>query len=134
MDILLFLNVYNSYIKYIYYLLVIIIVVVLIMLFKKLACLANSSSKLLATNEKISKSLSQTEDKINKIEHTCTVSIPFFLNIFTLITVVNAITKDFFNTKNSKRSLKKSINKIYKIEKRVNPSFSFGKIINSLVK
>ena len=66
MDILSFLTVYNSYIKYIYYLLAIIIIIVLIMMFKKIIILANSSSKLLETQERIDAKLVEAQEKLTK--------------------------------------------------------------------
>ena len=105
MDILSFLTVYNSYIKYIYCLLAIIILIVLIMMFKKLIILANSSSKLLETQERIDTKLVETQEKLTKVEYTATTSIPFFLKIFGTISLIKAITKDFFDVKKKKRSI-----------------------------
>ena len=83
MDILSFLTVYNSYIKYIYCLLAIIILIVLIMMFKKLIILANSSSKLLETQERIDTKLVETQEKLTKVEYTATTSIPSSLDALT---------------------------------------------------
>ncbi|MCI6697383.1 MAG: hypothetical protein MSC52_06060 [Solobacterium sp.] len=134
MDILSFLTVYNSYIKYIYYLLAIIIIIVLIMMFKKLIILANSSSKLLETQERIDAKLVETQEKLTKVEYTATTSIPFFLKIFGTISLIKAITKDFFDTKKKKRSIHKSINKIRKLNKKANNILSLGKLVSSLVR
>ena len=123
MDILSFLTVYNSYIKYIYCLLAIIILIVLIMMFKKLIILANSSSKLL-----------ETQEKLTKVEYTATTSIPFFLKIFGTISLIKTITKDFFDVKKKKRSIHKSINKVRKLNKKANNILSLWKLVSSLVR
>ena len=134
MDILSFLTVYNSYIKYIYCLLAIIILIVLIMMFKKLIILANSSSKLLETQERIDSKLVETQEKLTKVEYTATTSIPFFLKIFGTIGLIKAIAKDFFDTKKKKRSIRKSINKVRKLNKKANNILSLGKMVSSLVR
>lgn len=134
MDILSFLTVYNSYIKYIYYLLAIIIIIVLIMMFKKLIILANSSSKLLETQERIDAKLVEAQEKLTKVEYTVTTSIPFFLKIFGTISLIKAITKDFFDIKKKKRSIHKSINKVRKLNKKANSILSLGKLVSSLVR
>lgn len=134
MDTLSFLTVYNSYIKYIYCLLAIIILIILIMMFKKLIVLANSSSKLLETQERIYTKLVETQEKLTKVEYTATTSIPFFLKIFGTISLIKAITKDFFDIKKKKRSISKSINKVRKLNKKANNILSFGKLVSSLVR
>lgn len=134
MDILSFLTVYNSYIKYIYYLLAIIIIIVLIMMFKKLIILANSSSKLLETQERIDAKLEETQEKLTKVEYTATTSIPFFLKILGTISLIKAITKDFFDIKKKKRGIVKSINKVRKLNKKANNILSLGKLVSSLVR
>lgn len=134
MEIQYFLQVYNSYIKYIYYLLALIIVIVLVMLLKKTIELAKSLQVVADHGQNIKNSLTSIEDKVNVIDHTCSVSIPFFTKIFLIISILNETTKDFFNTKTSKRNFRKSFKKVCKIQKKIDPSFSFMKVIDSIIK
>ena len=104
------------------------------MMFKKLIILANSSSKLLETQERIDAKLVETQEKLTKVEYTATTSIPFFLKIFGTISLIKAITKDFFDIKKKKRSIHKSINKVRKLNKKANNILSLEKLVSSLVR
>lgn len=133
MDALNFLQVYNSYIKYIYYLVVAIIVVILIVLLKKVIELFQSLQFIGEHGENIVNTLTSTQEKTEVINHTCSTSIPYFTKIFLIFSILNETTKDFFNTKTSKRNLRKSFKKVCKIQKKIDPSFSFAKVIESIV-
>lgn len=128
------LTIYNTFLRYSYFILIIILFIAIIKIFKSLLKLANTSSKILNNSININNQLIQTENKLNKIEYTTRVSIPYFLNLFMIIAIINEITKDYFNTKQNKRNLRKSFNKIYKIEKRVNSAFSLGKMFKKLIR
>ena len=134
MEIQYFLQVYNSYIKYIYYLLALIIVIVLTILLRKTVELVKSLQVVLEHGQNISDNLNSMQEKVEVIDHTCSVSIPFFAKIFLIISILNETTKDFFNTKTSKRNFRKSFKKVCKIQKKINPSFSFVKVIESIIR
>lgn len=134
MDILNFLQVYNSYIKYIYYFVIAIIVVILIILLKRTVELLKSLKFVAEHGQTIANNLSNTQEKVEIINNTCSTSIPFFTKIFLIISILNETTKDFFNTKISKRSFRKSFKKICKIQKKIDPSFSFTKVVGSIIK
>ncbi len=124
----------NYYIKYIYYLLALIIVIVLVILLKKIIELAKSLQVVATHGQNIANSLNDMQDKVEIIDHTCSVSIPFFTKIFLIVSILNETTKDFFNTKASKRNFRKSFKKICKIQKKIDPSFSFVKAIESIIR
>ena len=134
MEIQYFLQVYNSYIKYIYYLLALIIVIALVILLKKMIELAKSLQVVAKHGQNISDNLNSMQDKVEAIDHTCSVSIPFFTKLFLIISILNETTKDFFNTKISKRNFRKSFKKVCKIQKKIDPSFSFVKVIESIIR
>ena len=134
MEIQYFLQVYNSYIKYIYYLLALIIVIALVILLKKMIELAKSLQVVAKHGQNISDNLNSMQDKVEAIDHTCSVSIPFFTKLFLIISILNETTKDFFNTKISKRNFRKSFKKVCKIQKKIDPSFSFAKMIESIIR
>ncbi len=134
MELQYFLQVYNSYIKYIYYLIAIIIIIVLVTILKKLVALANSLTAMANHGENIANSLNEISKKAEVIDHTCQTSIPFFTKLFLVVSILNETTKDFFNTKTSKRNIRKSFKKVCKIQKRIDPSFSFSKVLASIIK
>ena len=134
MEIQYFLQVYNSYIKYIYYLLALIIVIALVILLKKTIELAKSLQVVAKHGENIANNLTTMQDKVEVIDHTCSTSIPFFTKIFLIVSILNETTKDFFNTKTSKRNFRKSFKKVCKIQKKIDPSFSFVKMIESIIR
>ena len=134
MEIQYFLQVYNSYIKYIYYLLAFIIVIALVILLKKIIELASSLEVVAKHGQNIVNNLNSMQEKVEVIDHTCSVSIPFFTKLFLIISILNETTKDFFNTKTSKRNFRKSFKKVCKIQKKIDPSFSFVKMIESIIR
>ena len=62
----------------------------------------------------INKHLGDIKVKGEIIENSAKKSLPFFLKIILGITVIREISKDYFDTKPGKRSLRKSFKKTYK--------------------
>lgn len=127
MDVLVFIN---TYIKYVYIALAIVFLIVLVKLFKQLASIGKSAEPILESTDNINNSLDDLKTKTEIIDNTMKTSVPFFTNIILGVTLVSAILKDYHETKNSKRSLRKSVSKIYKYHKKLDPNFNvlkFGK-------
>lgn len=131
MNVLIFIN---TYIKYVYIALAIVFLVVLVKLFKQLANMGKTVDPILDSVENIDNSLDDLEAKSKIIDNTMKTSVPFFTNIILGVTLVGAILKDYHETKNSKRSLRKSVSKIYKYQKKLDPNFSLLKTSSSILK
>ena len=123
----------NSYIKYVYILVGIILVIYLIKALLALGKIGKASLPLVENGEKINQQLELLDEKTEIINHTFSTSIPFFKNILLAFVLINSITKDFFETKRSKRSVKKSISKIIKTQKKIDPNFSIAKLSKSIL-
>ena len=132
-DIIYTLSEINNYIKYAYILEMIILIVILIMLLKALAKLAKASMPIVEKCENINNSLNDLNSKMEIIEHTKQTSIPFFRNIAVALALAVSVAKDFSDTKKSKRSVRKSVNKIVKYQKKIDPNFSLSKLGSSIL-
>ena len=94
-------------------------IVLLVVIFKILDKLKTLSKNFEPINdgvEHINKDLDDLNEKNEKIKYTKEHSIPFFVRIFFIFTVLRAAIKDFSQTKSSKRSLSKSLHKAYRYE------------------
>lgn len=131
MNVLLFIN---TYIKYVYIVLAIVLIVMLVKLFKQLGNVGLAINPILDSSENITNSLNDLKTKTEIVDHTMKTSVPFFTNIIVGIVLLRAILKDYHETKNSKRSLRKSVSKIYKYQKRIDPNFSVLKMGQSFMK
>lgn len=129
MNVLIFIN---KYIKYVYIALAIVFLVVLVKLFKQLANIGKTVDPILDSVENIDNSLDDLEAKSKIIDNTMKTSVPFFTNIILGVALVGAILKDYHETKNSKRSLRKSVSKIYKYQKKLDPNLSLLKMSKSI--
>lgn len=123
----------NSYIKYVYILLGIILLVYLIKVLLALGKIGQASLPIVTNGEKIVNQIDLLNKKSEQIEHTLNTSIPFFKNIALLLVLINSISKDFYETRRSKRSVKKSINKIIKTQKKIDPNFSIAKLSKAIL-
>ena len=123
----------NSYIKYAYILVGIILMIYLIKVLLALGKIGKASLPLVENGEKINQQLELLDEKTEIINHTFSTSIPFFKNILLAFVLINSITKDFSETKRSKRSVKKSISKIIKTQKKIDPNFSIAKLSKSIL-
>ena len=123
----------NSYIKYAYILVGIILVIYLIKALFALGKIGKASLPIVENGEKINQQLELLDEKTEIINHTFSTSIPFFKNIILVFVLINSITKDFSETKRSKRSVKKSISKIIKTQKKIDPNFSIAKLSKSIL-
>ncbi len=123
----------NSYIKYVYILVGIILMIYLIKVLLALGKIGKASLPLVENGEKINQQLELLDEKTEIINHTFSTSIPFFKNILLAFVLINSITKDFSETKRSKRSVKKSISKIIKTQKKIDPNFSIAKLSKSIL-
>lgn len=95
--------------------------------------IGKASLPLVENGEKINQQLELLDEKTEIINHTFSTSIPFFKNILLAFVLINSITKDFSETKRSKRSVKKSISKIIKTQKKIDPNFSIAKLSKSIL-
>lgn len=123
----------NTYIKYVYIALAIVFIIVLIKLFKQLSNISKTVDPIMDSADNIHKCLDELDEKTKIIDHTMKTSVPFFTNIIVGVTLIGSILKDYHETKNSKRSLKKSFSKIYKYKKKIDPSFSLSKLGQSIL-
>lgn len=130
MNILVFIN---TYIKYVYIALAIVLLVVLVKLFKQLSNIAKTTEPILDSVQNINDGLVDLKTKTEVIDNTMKTSVPFFTNIIVGVTLVHAILKDYHETKNSKRSLRKSFSKIYKYQKKLDPNLSILKMGKSIL-
>lgn len=130
MDILLAIN---SYIKYVYMALAVVLIVVLIKLLKQLAKIGETVDPILDNIDGIYDNIDDLDKKSAIIENSLETSVPFFVNIFICLSLANAILKDFHETKNSKRSFRKSFSKIVKYQKKIDPDFSVVKLGQSIM-
>ena len=106
----------NSYIKYAYIIVGIILLIYLIKVLLALGKIGQASLPIVENGEKIVNQLELLNKKSEQIQHTVNTSVPFFKNILLVFVLISSITKDFSETKRSKRSVKKSISKIIKTQ------------------
>lgn len=108
----------NSIYLYItvYIIATIVLLVVIFQLIEKIKTLFKNLEPINNGVEHINKDLEALNEKSEKIKYTKEHSIPFFVRIFFIFTVLRAAIKDFSETKSSKRSLRKSLNKAYRYE------------------
>ena len=123
----------NSYIKYAYIIVGIILLIYLIKVLLALGKIGQASLPIVENGEKIVNQLDLLNKKSEQIQHTTNTSIPFFKNILLVFVLISSITKDFSETKRSKRSVKKSISKIIKTQKKIDPNFSIAKLSKTIL-
>lgn len=123
----------NSYIKYAYIIVGIILLIYLIKVLLALGKIGQASLPIVENGEKIVNQLELLNKKSEQIQHTTNTSIPFFKNILLVFVLISSITKDFSETKRSKRSVKKSISKIIKTQKKIDPNFSIAKLSKTIL-
>lgn len=100
----------------VYIIATIVLLVVVFKLIEKIKTLFKNLEPINNSVEHINKDLDALNEKNEKIKYTREHSIPFFVRIFFIFTVLRAAYKDFSETKSSKRSLRKSLNKAYRYE------------------
>ena len=123
----------NSYIKYAYIIVGIILLIYLIKVLLALGKIGQASLPIVENGEKIVNQLELLNKKSEQIQHTTNTSVPFFKNILLVFVLISSITKDFSETKRSKRSVKKSISKIIKTQKKIDPNFSIAKLSKTIL-
>lgn len=123
----------NSYIKYAYIIVGIILLIYLIKVLLALGKIGQASLPIVENGEKIVNQLDLLNKKSEQIRHTANTSVPFFKNILLVFVLISSITKDFSETKRSKRSVKKSISKIIKTQKKIDPNFSIAKLSKTIL-
>ena len=123
----------NSYIKYAYIIVGIILLIYLIKVLLALGKIGQASLPIVENGEKIVNQLELLNKKSEQIQHTTNTSVPFFKNILLVFVLISSITKDFSETKRSKRSVKKSISKIIKTQKKIDPNFSIAKLSKAIL-
>ena len=123
----------NSYIKYAYIIVGIILLIYLIKVLLALGKIGQASIPIVENGEKIVNQLELSNKKSEQIQHTVNTSVPFFKNILLVFVLISSITKDFSETKRSKRSVKKSISKIIKTQKKIDPNFSIAKLSKTIL-
>lgn len=123
----------NSYIKYAYIIVGIILLIYLIKVLLALGKIGQASIPIVENGEKIVNQLELLNKKSEQIQHTVNTSVPFFKNILLVFVLISSITKDFSETKRSKRSVKKSISKIIKTQKKIDPNFSIAKLSKTIL-
>lgn len=123
----------NSYIKYAYIIVGIILLIYLIKVLLALGKIGQASLPIVENGEKIVNQLDLLNKKSEQIQHTVNTSVPFFKNILLVFVLISSITKDFSETKRSKRSVKKSISKIIKTQKKIDPNFSIAKLSKAIL-
>lgn len=123
----------NSYIKYAYIIVGIVLLIYLIKVLLALGKIGQASLPIVENGEKIVNQLDLLNKKSEQIQHTVNTSVPFFKNILLVFVLISSITKDFSETKRSKRSVKKSISKIIKTQKKIDPNFSIAKLSKTIL-
>ncbi len=123
----------NSYIKYAYIIVGIVLLIYLIKVLLALGKIGQASLPIVENGEKIVNQLELLNKKSEQIQHTVNTSVPFFKNILLVFVLISSITKDFSETKRSKRSVKKSISKIIKTQKKIDPNFSIAKLSKAIL-
>lgn len=123
----------NSYIKYAYIIVGIILLIYLIKVLLALGKIGQASLPIVENGEKIVNQMDLLNKKSEQIRHTANTSVPFFKNILLVFVLISSITKDFSETKRSKRSVKKSISKIIKTQKKIDPNFSIAKLSKTIL-
>lgn len=123
----------NSYIKYAYIIVGIVLLIYLIKVLLALGKIGQASLPIVENGEKIVNQLELLNKKSEQIQHTTNTSVPFFKNILLVFVLISSITKDFSETKRSKRSVKKSISKIIKTQKKIDPNFSIAKLSKAIL-
>lgn len=123
----------NSYIKYAYIIVGIVLLIYLIKVLLALGKIGQASLPIVENGEKIVNQLDLLNKKSEQIQHTTNTSVPFFKNILLVFVLISSITKDFSETKRSKRSVKKSISKIIKTQMKIDPNFSIAKLSKTIL-
>jgi len=114
----------NSYIKYVYILLGVIVVILLIRLLVILARTGKNEEMLKEDIEYIKMYKQQIDEKAAVVDNTMHTSVPFFISVGAGISLVVGVIQDYFDTKPSRRSIKKSIDKVYRYKHADDTAFN----------
>ncbi|MBR3228187.1 MAG: hypothetical protein IKF68_06535 [Erysipelotrichaceae bacterium] len=118
----------DRYIVYAYILMAAVILVLLIRLMKKAGSIGITMKPLNEDIEHINKGLKELNEKKEIIDHTVNVSIPFFVRIFFLASVLWMALNDFFDTRSSKRSIGRSLRKAFRYQELLRENRTLRKV------
>ena len=118
----------DSYIGYVYILMAIVILVLLLRLMKKTGNINVTMQPVNDGIRHISKGMEELNEKKAVIDHTVNVSIPFFIQIFFLASVIWMAINDFFETRSSKRSIGKSLRKAFRYQELLRENKTLRKV------
>lgn len=115
----------NKYMVYVYLLLAAVIVVCIINLLIKLLSLAKTANGAVNKLDGINTKVEHMQKDTEKINYTVKHSLPLFVGIISIWTVLKAIIKDYKKTDKSKRSIvNSSINTAIRKPATVSKAFS----------
>ena len=115
----------NKYMVYVYLLLVAVIVVCIINLLIKLLSLAKTANGAVGKLDGINTKVEHIQKDTEQINYTVKHSLPLFVGIISIWTVLKAIIKDYKKTDKSKRSIvNSSINTAIRKPATVSKAFS----------
>lgn len=112
-------NILKEFVEIFFFLNIVAAIVLLVLIFKIFSKVKTLSKNLEPVGEGIdyiNKNIDEFNLKKEKIQYTREHSIPLFVRLFFIFTVLRAAIKDFRDTKSSRRSLRKSLNKAYRYE------------------
>ncbi|MBR2577314.1 MAG: hypothetical protein IKE38_00125 [Erysipelotrichaceae bacterium] len=104
----------NAYIKYVYLVLIAVLLVLIIRLLRKTGTLNSGIGPLNDSVSHMNEKMAELNEKKAVIENTITNSLPFFIKLFFLLSVLYMAIDDYFKTRYSKRDFNRSLRKAYK--------------------
>ena len=104
----------NAYIKYVYLVLIAVLMVLIIRLLRKTGTLNSGIGPLNDSVSHMNEKMAELNEKKAVIENTITNSLPFFIKLFFLLSVLYMAIDDYFKTRYSKRDCNRSLRKAYK--------------------
>ena len=118
----------DRYVVYAYILMAAVILVLLIRLMKKAGNINVTMQPVNDGIRHISKGMEELNEKKAVIDNTINVSIPFFVRIFFLISVIFMALNDFFDTRSGKRSIRRSIRKAFRYQELLRENRTLRKV------
>ena len=104
----------NSYIGYVYLLVAAILLTVVIRLAGKMNALNSGIGPLNDSVAHMNERVSEFNEKKAVIENSLTNSLPFFIKLFFLLSVLYFALDDYFKTRYSKRDFNRSLKKAFR--------------------
>ena len=111
MNVLVFIN---TYIRYAYLAMTVVLIAVIVDLLRKTGRLNVRIEPLNEEVRHINESVEELNEKMVVIEQALKDSLPFFITLFFVLSILNMAFRDYFRTKYSKRDFGESLHRAYR--------------------